>query len=317
MAAVWTCRASEPLVKIFSDQQNKSEQDVRGIAKKQATAGPVLGSSKENEAVTFEGVFIPASDSAKLAFFSDDGVSVFINTEASSLTQLGEGQPLPDLDKSFHVLSATLKKGVPYCLKILYKNVKYTGAGDVDGVTMFAFNGGGAVKEKYQQYLNFIRHTNADASHVNDWLNTSGDALEKDDDGDGQNDLSCCMGFKQSGATAVNNTAGLDLITTKAKTDAAFNILQTNRQQVFICKYLEEYETRRPWAGRANACPGFGFIIIETAGPSVLAHEWGHCQGLVHRDPPPGSQNLMHSKTGGSGRWINSAESAAFMPPAK
>jgi len=38
LAAAWPCRASEPLTKIFSNQQNKSEPDVRGIARIQATA---------------------------------------------------------------------------------------------------------------------------------------------------------------------------------------------------------------------------------------------------------------------------------------
>ena len=38
LAAAWPCRPSEPLTKIFSNQQNKSEPDVRGIARIQATA---------------------------------------------------------------------------------------------------------------------------------------------------------------------------------------------------------------------------------------------------------------------------------------
>lgn len=93
-----------------------------------------------------EGYFIPTSNSTKVAVFSDDGADVTVNgTKIHS--QSGQGQALPKLEQSFHELSYTWEAGKIYHVEIDFSNIAHSDNTDVDGLTLFAYDGGGSVAD--------------------------------------------------------------------------------------------------------------------------------------------------------------------------
>lgn len=95
--------------------------------------------------------FTASSDDTQLASFSDDQVTVYItdtttgNGESSGLGgTVGQGAALEDLDHSLVELNYPFTAGHLYRVRVEYKNIKYTGNGDIDGVVLFAYNGGGS-----------------------------------------------------------------------------------------------------------------------------------------------------------------------------
>ncbi len=143
---------------IFLDLDDASESVARNIADLQAKGqwkmdqGPLYKSTppKENrdpniatDDLIFEGYFQPVSDQTNLAIFSDDGCDVWINS-VLVLNNFKKPQHLPTLQQSFHVLKAFKPiAGQLYQIKIRYANTIYLGKTDIDGCTLFAFNGGG------------------------------------------------------------------------------------------------------------------------------------------------------------------------------
>jgi hypothetical protein len=99
--------------------------------------------------VTFEGQFRAGSDRTQLAMFSDDGCDVFIDDmEKPVLKRFAVGQHLPDVNnQSFHLLDFKFKKGKVYRIRVHYANTVYNGKTDIDGATLFGFNGGGEILE--------------------------------------------------------------------------------------------------------------------------------------------------------------------------
>ncbi len=92
----------------------------------------------------FRGVFTPASSSAKLAIHSDDGSTVLINGQLY-LSKAGVPTSLQDMAGSFNFLNYTFSNGVEYCVEVTYQNGQYT-PGDQDGVTLYAYDGGGSAR---------------------------------------------------------------------------------------------------------------------------------------------------------------------------
>lgn len=98
---------------------------------------------------TIEGDFTPASNATKVAVFSDDGVDVTVNgTKIHS--RRGQGQALPNLSQSLHVLNYTWQAGQVYHVKIDFSNIAHSDNTDVDGLTVFAYDGGGSVADTVQ-----------------------------------------------------------------------------------------------------------------------------------------------------------------------
>jgi len=68
---------------------------------------------------------------------------------------LDQPQHLPDLTQSFHLIwpapaappdpPPAWQGGVSYQVRVVYSNVLYEGGLDIDGATLFAFDGGGEV----------------------------------------------------------------------------------------------------------------------------------------------------------------------------
>jgi len=119
--------------------------------KLQSLTQPNYKSSKL-ESLIFEGEFIPAKpktgDSITVSVFSDDGVAVEVDGKLI-FDRFGKGQHLPNLKESLHDLPGPDKgKWIPgkrYFIRIKYSNIIFTGDADIDGLTVFGHNGGGAV----------------------------------------------------------------------------------------------------------------------------------------------------------------------------
>ncbi len=119
-------------------------------AVKDATGNMLLYPSKEIESVTFaDEVFRPPHPEGEepppflygLAILSDDGCTVTINGK-KVLTKFGEGQALPDLKQSLHILPVILSSGTPANIKVEYSNIIYrvnAKEPDIDGVTLFVY----------------------------------------------------------------------------------------------------------------------------------------------------------------------------------
>ena len=122
-----------------------TEAEVRIIASQQAnsSAGPHYHSVFV-EKRSFFGLFTPASAMTQLAIFSDDGCDIYVDgTKIHS--RLNQGQALPDLGQSFHLVTPQQpwEAGREYDVRVEYSNTIYQGLTDIDGATLFAFNGGG------------------------------------------------------------------------------------------------------------------------------------------------------------------------------
>ncbi|NOT02107.1 MAG: hypothetical protein HOP29_15955 [Phycisphaerales bacterium] len=102
------------------------------------------------------------------------------------------------------------------------------------------------------------------------------------------------------------------VITTERQLDAAFELpfdIKIVQAMVGVCGVFDP--------GGASiilgcAATGESLVIVSEADPDVWAHEWGHVQGLPHRDDCP--RNVMHSFEVATNA-VNDAERAAFLTP--
>lgn len=88
--------------------------------------------------VSFEGQFIPAANTTRLAIFSDDGADVYLDG-VLVFQGLGLGQHLPSLEQSLHRIEEELVAGRSYNVRVDYSNIIYGGSTDADGATLFAY----------------------------------------------------------------------------------------------------------------------------------------------------------------------------------
>lgn len=109
---------------------------------------PTLYAGTNNDSKTFQGVFIPNTNGAKLAIHTDDNSRVTVDSDSSSGTQGGQSS-LENRGNSFRDISSSggdFLAGKPYCIKVEYGNGTQSG-GDRDGVTLYAYNGGGGAND--------------------------------------------------------------------------------------------------------------------------------------------------------------------------
>jgi len=143
--------ATHPLSAVFQNRPAFTVEEVKELARIQAATQPKYKSGKI-ESLLFEGCFVPSAASTTLVLFSDDGVDLEIDGK-KVLPNFGKGQHLPNLAQSFLEVKGSDGRGtswVPgrmYEVKIKYSNIIFTGDADIDGCTMFACQGGGAVPE--------------------------------------------------------------------------------------------------------------------------------------------------------------------------
>ena len=138
--------AQETPASVGSIFHNKGElglDSVRSDALAQSTATPHY-KSNGLETRFYEGYFKPASDNSKLALLSDDGTSVSVDGQ-SVLSEAGQNQGFEDFDSAFTPLSSNFEAGKIYHLRVEYTNTVHAGDADVDGVSLWAYDGGGSI----------------------------------------------------------------------------------------------------------------------------------------------------------------------------
>ena len=134
------------LTKTFKNMGTLGFTDVQTESTKEALWMPRYKDAPAHvpEHLSFHGWFYPDATTTSLAVLSDDGVDVYINGKRV-LNNLDKGQAMPDIAHSLYQLTYTPTVGQPDEILINYSNIVYTGDGDIDGVTLFAYNGGGQV----------------------------------------------------------------------------------------------------------------------------------------------------------------------------
>lgn len=93
----------------------------------------------------YRGAFSASSAATRLAVQADDGADVYVNG-VKIISKKGSGTHWPDLSGSLDILDYAFATGVDYCIEIDYQNNAYD-PGDTDGVSLYAFNGGGSVRD--------------------------------------------------------------------------------------------------------------------------------------------------------------------------
>jgi hypothetical protein len=141
------------LIHDVSDMADGSVTQARIEAQRQAASGNLAYRSyTKGDPSSFSGKYTPPElpDDKKgrfvygLALFSDDGCSVTVN--GSLIHQrMGQGQHLPNISDSFHVLQTALAPGEPTDIIVDYSNIIYDddpdspGYPDIDGCTLFLY----------------------------------------------------------------------------------------------------------------------------------------------------------------------------------
>lgn len=173
-----------PLGGAFYNAGTDTEARMRQIAQTQADTERTIFKSTKQEQETFQGFFIPASNTTKLAVLSDDGVTIDIDNVITNVQNAGKGQHGPDLAQSLFVVNSTFQAGRVYRISIDYSNTVYSGDGDLDGMTLFAYDGGGRV-----QQVNLIVSNGQDGAPVEEDAEETVGAFtvanRNDTDGDG------------------------------------------------------------------------------------------------------------------------------------
>ena len=199
MAAVLWCgggaaraQTAFGLSSCFIDSGSATLSSVTSQANTQALNGPKFPSASVNDHWILEGNFRPRSSQTRLAIFSDDGANVSraeLDANGNPMgwapinATLGVGQALPNLGQSFHVMNETWNTDKNYSIKIEYKNLSYsptTTVPDVDGLTLFAFNGGGTISDSGNppapEYA-YISHLSYSTNGIN-WYEVSGGVID-------------------------------------------------------------------------------------------------------------------------------------------
>ena len=134
--------AVRPLSDVLENMEGApwSAVRLRAIQQSDTTLGPMHRNIPVSVPfyAAFEGTFIPLADDTRLAIFSDDGCSIYINGERI-WNRLDRGQHLPQLDQSLHALDYDFSAGQSYLVRIEYSNTWFNGNTDADGATLFAY----------------------------------------------------------------------------------------------------------------------------------------------------------------------------------
>ncbi len=127
-------------------------ESVKSAAMAQINATPFY-KSKVLETRWYDGYFkaAPGASASKLALLSDDGTSVWIDG-VKVLDRAGQGQGFEQFDSTFVTLApygkTSFTAGQVYHLRLQYTNTAHLSNDDVDGISLWAFDGGGDIVPK-------------------------------------------------------------------------------------------------------------------------------------------------------------------------
>ena len=187
------------LIHDVSDMADGSITQARLEAQRQAAgAGPAYRSSHAGEYMSFSGKYSPPElpEDRKgrfvygLAVFSDDGCNVTIKGNLIH-QRAGQGQHLPSLGDSFHLLPVVLTPGEPVDITVDYSNTIYdddpesSGYPDIDGCTLFLYliPAGIAVDANRDGAIAFsgeARDVTSQDAPFRFWCNDDDDSAEED-----------------------------------------------------------------------------------------------------------------------------------------
>ena len=105
-------------------------------------------------------------------------------------------------------------------------------------------------------------------------------------------DVAANVTFQREGALETFDVAPA-VITTESQLDAVFDLphdFKIAHAMVGVCGIVDPDDMA---IILGCAATGNSVVIVADAAPDVWAHEWGHVQGLPHRDTCP--RNIMHS----------------------
>lgn len=136
----------EPLSRVLADMRPSHWEEVVDVTRAATKANILRYPSTKEEQTVFQGDLTATTDQDRLAIFSDDGCTITIRegngpNDRIVLDRKGQGQPLPDFAQSLHRLPIALRAGEIYHIRVEYSNISYTGAGDIDGASLFSLSG--------------------------------------------------------------------------------------------------------------------------------------------------------------------------------
>lgn len=124
-------------------------------------------------------------------------------------------------------------------------------------------------------------------------------------------DVATEVTFERDGSIATFDVGDV-VITTETALDAVFDLPQDIKVvnlMIGVCGLSSSDELA---VVLGCAATGESLVIVEFAEPDVWAHEWGHVQGLTHRDGC--ARNLMHAFEVNTNA-VNELERDAFLSP--
>jgi hypothetical protein len=124
-------------------------------------------------------------------------------------------------------------------------------------------------------------------------------------------DVATPVTFTRTGEIATFTTAD-NFVTSEAQLDAIFDVDADIKIVTFMVGVCGAPAGNDPSVVLGCAATGASVTISHDAPTDVWAHEWGHVQGLPHRDTCP--RNLMHAFELQTNA-VNATERAAFLTP--
>ncbi len=122
-------------------------------------------------------------------------------------------------------------------------------------------------------------------------------------------DLATNTVFTRDGSVTTFSVGGASL-TVESELDAVFDVPEAVKIVDFMTGVCGVPQTDDMSVVLGCAFSGGSLVITATAAPDVWVHEWGHVQGLLHRDNCP--RNIMHSFEVATNA-VDSQERAAFL----
>ncbi len=187
-----------------------------------------------------------------------------------------------------------------------------TGCGVTTDANNNGDNGGSGNEAKpFTFQISVARHVDQPLSdqRVNRVFTTANELLLSDDEE--CPDVSCPVTFERDGLVDTFDVSPA-IVTTEAQLDAVFDVaadIKVVSLMVGVCG--------SPSADDVSLVLGCAFtggsaVLVQDAPPDVWAHEWGHVQGLPHRNDC--DRNLMHAFELETNA-VNTTERDAFLSP--
>ncbi len=159
--------------------------------------------------------------------------------------------------------------------------------------------------------LTVVRHTDVPFTDAQvDAVFAAGGALLKTADPECP-DIATDSTFERNGSLTTFDVGGA-VLTAESQLDTVFGVVADVKVVDFMVGVCGVPQTDDMSVVLGCASIGGSLVITATAAPDVWVHEWGHVQGLLHRDDCP--RNIMHAFEVETNA-VNERERNAFLTP--